>query len=670
MAEKYDDGIGVNILRWFATSSGTDGTFLHLGENEGFPDANLEILFESFSHQELMCAVRECIQKKSTGLTRELYRLQKLAISTVINTDKAEFSFSWVPYPQNTDYGLVTVRRTLSYQMLMKEYEHVRYMCETVGKGLGIFELDPVSGKSWLLFGTEEYSRLCTASIEELKQYGVPSVGRYIPEEDRRRAAKFMHQSMCSLTSWTIAPRIYRDGAYRFTRFAGYCTSGDNGTVLSSVIAEDFSDHAREIEKANVEKSASCMLRSFLSAVFDVSFYIDNQFRILDDSSKLEHFLGTRPKGLFLDSFLFSADQARFTTFMATRRKQEPTDIASMIRLRLCTGQQGVVIDVELFCSPNFIQSVDGLDYSSNVSTTCPSDSGTGPPPLTNGQPSEFLIGLRVLSDVAKNTPRLSEEPTGYLRIIRDIRFSLEHSSSLLDDWIVPNTELRVSPDSIEIQDSVVRKMVPEMQTPLRKSLDRREYISCTQLLNECEVGWDGTVSQMLLNSAKGESANDVRMMILEMVEKSTTDPFVVLEICILGLLSSISVDSEDGMSVDWLRRLFSQSLKIGNTLDGFPEIHLVMYYICVLWACFCKKHRRAEEAIAVLEHVVSDMKSYLVHYPECNVGKKLEFIARHNLTAEFLRTGNVFDALRLSSNMDLVLQTPELDVGGSLPFR
>ncbi len=134
MAEKYDDGIGVNILRWFATSSGTDGTFLQLGENEGFPDANLEILFESFSHQELMCAIRECIQKKSTGLTRELYRLQKLAITTVINTDKAEFSFSWVPYPQNADYGMVTVRRTLSYRMMMKEYEKSDICVRQLGK--------------------------------------------------------------------------------------------------------------------------------------------------------------------------------------------------------------------------------------------------------------------------------------------------------------------------------------------------------------------------------------------------------------------------------------------------------------------------------------------------------------------------------------------------------
>ena len=616
-----------------------------------------------------MYAIRECIQKKSVEFIRELRYLDNHVTRSRLKTDKVEFSFRWISFPENPKYGLVSICRSHSYQMLLKEYENIRYMCETVGKGLGIFELDPVSGKSWLLFGTEEYSRLCGASIEDLKEFGVPSVGRYIPDEDRRRAAKYMHQSMCSLTSWTIAPRIYRDGSYRFTRFAGYCTAGDNGTVLSSVIAEDFSDHAREIEKANVEKSASCMLRSFLSAVFDVSFYIDNQYRILDDSSKLEHFLGTRPKGLCLDSFLFSADQSRFSAFMTSRKKQQPTDIASMIRLRLCTGQ-GMLIDVELFCSPNFIQSVDGLDYSSNVSTVCPSDAGSGTLPVNDGQPTEFLIGLRVICDSSTSTGKLIDSATGYRGLVSDIRASLETAISSIHEWTVPGTDSGVSSDAADIEDCVIRRLSPERQTRFRSHLNDRDHNTLAALLIEADVALDVTVAQLFLNLAKRGSVDDARRIILMLDRwRTKTDAFVLIAICVFYLRLEVDQDTFSEDSIDWSRRFFAQTLKSADTLDDCAELQIIVHYICLLWSCLCKIQQRHEEATAVLEQVLADMNSYIVHYPECNIGKKLELVARHNLAVEFLRTGNVFDALRLSSDISMIAPRPEWERGRSRPF-
>ena len=642
--------IAEDVLVWFTSSLGTDGTYLHVEGFKGTPDTNLAYLCGVFREEDIMKCVHECIERRASGYIMELQHTDNSVIRDRLRTHKVYFSLDWVSCPVDSRYGVVKITRCLTYDMLLKEYECLRYLCETVGKGLGIFELDPVSGKSWLLFGTEEYSRLCTASMDELKEFGVPAVGRYIPDEDRRRAAKYMHQSMCSLSSWTIAPRIYRDGAYRFTRFAGICTPGDKGTVLSSVIAEDFSDHAREIEKANVEKSASCMLRSFLSAVFDVSFYIDNQYRILDDSSKIQHFLGTRTKGKPFEQFLLNTDQARFSSFMSSRKKDQPGEIASMIRVRICTGK-GDLMDVELFCSPNFVQSVDGLDFSSNVSTICPSDAG-----VIEDQPTEFLIGLRVLSDSPRPQDPIEQSTTrSYRDIVSCVRRAVDDTCTI-DDWIMPGSG-GPSPDSEEIEDTVLRFIPRDKQKAFRESITKRDFLSCEQVLRENDLDVGGIFGQMFINMAKSGMPFDETRRLLSTLNKSrsSNDIALLFEITLAGLSLGLGVSVSEGSFVDWLRLLFAQSIRAANVMEDIPDVHIIIYHVCVLWGCLCKKLGRLDEAVVVLEHTVTDLKSYTVLYPECRVGRKLEYIARHNLAVEMLRSGNFFDALRLSTNVGAI---------------
>lgn len=651
-----DRDVTVSLLRWFATNLGIDGSYLFLKDDDGLRDANMEKLLESFPEEDVMMAVHECIQTKSSGLIKKISYLTKSGMRERLGTDHVEFHFTWVPYPADACLGVVAIRRLISYQMLMTEYEYIKYMCETVGKGLGIFELDPVSGKSWLLFGTGEYSRLCTASIEELKQHGIPSVGRHVPEEDRRRAAKYMHQSMCSLSSWTISPRVFRDGAYRFTRFAGYCTSGDKGTVLSSVIAEDFSEHAREIEKANVEKSASGMLRSFLSAVFDVSFYLDNEYRILDDSTKLEHFLGTRPKGLLFNDLLLAADKARFNRFMTAQRNQHPENIASMVRLRLWTVG-GTLIDVELFSSPNFVQSMTGLDYTSNVSTMCSLEAG-----LADERPTEFLIGLRVLSDVAKNSPKLVDGTLGYQDVLCGIRQSLA-CTTLSDNWIVPGTVRIPKNAATEMEECLVRMVSPQLQKRFRECVTMRDFFGCKQLLKESRLGWEGLIPRFFLHLSQSAHVEDARD-ILFMVDRARlcSDSHLLFEICLFGISFGLNQSTIDRELLDFLRGLFAQSLRVANSVDDIPEIHIIVYYICILWGCMNRRLGRSGEAVAVLEHVVADLKSYLIRYPGCTLGERLEYIARQNLAVELLHNGDIYGAIRLSNTADTAIDV--LDPG------
>jgi PAS domain-containing protein len=344
----------IELLQWMVASLEGSAVILYIDGAEFSRSASAIALFGQFNEQLILSAIDECLSCETGEVAHTFPHVRSSQRRRFLGTDMVELVFKLSIFPGDPRYRMISIERGVSYDTLIEQYEYIRYLCETVDKGLGIFELDPSTGKSWLLWGSQKYAQLSGASIEELKEHGIPSVGRLVPNEDRERCEFFMRDGVSSMTGYSIVPRIFRDGEYRFTRYTVKCTPGDNGLIECSVISEDYNDEAIAREASIVEQSATQMLSSFMTAVFDVSFYIDSLMYIIDDSPKLRHFLGISESvaGQSIESFMLELDKKVFRDFISrfsgSVSSRSPCGfVAPMIRVRLFVGEVGLT-DVEI----------------------------------------------------------------------------------------------------------------------------------------------------------------------------------------------------------------------------------------------------------------------------------------------------------------------------------
>jgi len=270
-------------------------------------------------------------------------------------------------------YRAVLLERLPVYTDILQELTDLRFTCEAIPKGIALHMLDPVTGNNWYHYTSETYAQLSGCPVELLKRLGVKAVGSLCPPEDNMRATEAVLDAARKFGDSILTPRIFRQGSYKYTRFYGRAYPADNGLIQAAVIAEDYTEQAATMNNSNVYKCANYMLNSFVRAVFDVCFYTDSKFRILDDSPQLRYFFSNDPasslKLIPLEVFMrLSDDKERFrmytTRSLEAQAAEDPEKTilpaASMIRLRLAlAGDQ--LTDVQLYATPTYLHGIEGF---------------------------------------------------------------------------------------------------------------------------------------------------------------------------------------------------------------------------------------------------------------------------------------------------------------------
>lgn len=318
-----------------------------------------------------------------------------------------------------SEVRLVVMDRILNYEDLLEQFETVLFMCENIPRGIALHVLDPVSGRNWYRFPNKLYAELSGCTVETLEAQGVMAVGNLVPPEDNRRSSETILNAARTFGDCTITPRIYREGTYKYTRFYGRARPGENGVIENCVVAEDFTEQAQDMNRVNIYKCANYMLSSFARAVFDVCFYTDSKFRIIDDNPKLRYFFAVDTSTTLmytpLEAFMrLDEDKQRFRSYVAQRlevqAKSDPEELplqpaASMIPLRLALVGDSLC-SVQLYATPTYLHGMEGFGSSRG------SEEVAGPhqPRIVLNSESlqrgcMYLVGIRVVESHPREVP-------------------------------------------------------------------------------------------------------------------------------------------------------------------------------------------------------------------------------------------------------------------------
>jgi len=324
-----------------------------------------------------------------------------------LGRSKVHLRFTSHSLPALSGSRLVVVERCLRYEDLLDQFETVLFMCENIPRGIALHVLDPITGNNWYRFSSKLYAELSGCTVETLEQQGVMAVGNLVPPEDNRRSTETILNAARKFGDCTITPRIFRNGVYKYTRFYGRA----RGVIENSVVAEDFTERAQDMNKVNIYKCANYMLSSFARAVFDVCFYTDSKFRIIDDNPKLRYFFAIERNASLmntpLEAFMrLDEDKQRFRDYVAQRLEIQATSdpekvalqpAATMIALRLALVGDSLC-GVQLYATPTYLHAMEGFGSSHGADGT----TGLNMPRIVLDSESlqrgcMYLVGIRVV---------------------------------------------------------------------------------------------------------------------------------------------------------------------------------------------------------------------------------------------------------------------------------
>jgi hypothetical protein len=376
-------------------------------------------LFDEFTRETVLLNATKCTDTVSVTLDA----IKSGVREKFLGTDKTKLTFHSKPVPWDESLRLVTIDREPSYEQLQEQYGLITYTAETLDRGVGLMCLDLGAAKrTWFDYVSNRFSELIGNSVEELKTFGYPTFLNRIHPDDMKRVETQIEST--ELREWECPFRLLFDDEYVWRRFICNTLAGDeiNGvkSVQLAMILEDFTEGNVELERRENEpdKSSCFMLSSFISAVFDSSFYVDDNFQIVDDSRTLRFFLNGDPdtsiKGISLESLVESEeDRQRFREYLvkplqsqaSTANPEESLPAAPMIRLPMILGEHRIPTDVQIYACPTYLNAIEGLD-SMTVPQSVPF-LVVGNATLSSG--SNYLIGIRVVTQTSD--PTINEYP-------------------------------------------------------------------------------------------------------------------------------------------------------------------------------------------------------------------------------------------------------------------
>ena len=309
------------VIRWVVSHLPTEAVMI-LSSPTGVSICSSPMagkFMEIFGSENISDAARNCGEE----LVREFKVLVPEKKLEYLEMDTVEIRFKSKVIPQLPMASIVTMERLPVYDDLMAEFELVSYTAETLPKGIGLNLFDPTSEHNgdYFAYVTETFARLVGCTTEMLKGQGMSCIR--VNAEDVPKLYPGLFNTVKQLEDASVVVRVFTEGEYKWRRFLTRSIPGDNGLFMTCITVEDFTEDAQDLEFASKEsstdQSASFMLRSFVSALFDASFYVDSNFRIVDDSPKLRYFFSSDEsvKGQPIEVFIkLDEDQVRFHEYM------------------------------------------------------------------------------------------------------------------------------------------------------------------------------------------------------------------------------------------------------------------------------------------------------------------------------------------------------------------
>ena len=546
-----------------------------------------------------------------------------------------------------------------------------KFILDRFPRGVALLELDPKTGESWCIYANDEYCQLSNCTREELDKYGIPATGRHSPKEDHDRNTPIATLAASTFLPFSICYRVCYGEDYKWRRSSATYTKTDRGTLYMSCLIEDFTEGATVACCAELQESANLMLTSFVTALFDANCYVDENFGILDDSSKLRYLLTYNTEtsliGVSLSSFIpLTDDKDRFHKYISSCLGLA----APTIKVRMQLNGASALTDVQVYVTPTHRAS---SQFAS---------------PMQSDAHPVFLVGLRVVAAPEQHTtatprPRIAKDRTVYelQSVSRDLMAALrlvktaepcDHTVGLPSfEWIVP---LFAVSDGELMEEEVIRCMPNNTQWDMFQAARVDNYIGVGELL---EYTVEGSLNFMKKNFGKRINHSVFRFYLdivsrlspseghelLYLLDESLPIGSVIgweLTLCLLTAAYKNPECYSCPNSTDWLRDRLGKSLKSSSSLDKSQRLG-PMYWICLLWGAVQVKLNRQEEARATLKPVFADMQAYCMRHPESGSVRQLQAIIAHNVAVEFLRGGNVLKALEWAHKIQAIQLTTQV---------
>ncbi len=345
------------------------------------------------------------------------------------------------------DAVVVYIQRLPVYEELLDKNEMMEFLLETLPKGVALHKIDPETGKTSHPIINRKMAELCGGRVDEMRKEGSYVVTGSMQDEEREYLESVVTDAYANLSNASFTVNTLRaNGQYAPVRFSVKCYADDGGKLQGTAMAEEGIES--DIEHVSVRRSARLMLSSFLSAVFDVSFYVNSKFQFIEDSPRVRYFFSTEPtfalQGKPLEVFMtLDEDKHRFKEYMVRSLEQQmdsitvpeestnvTTDplfqspsrlvhsVAPMIKIRLSTAEN-ILSDCQVFATPTYCgtpitsrsMSIGSMESSSSSSVSA-SDFSINTSGSGGGEPV-YLVGVRVLRASVHGTgipPVLSEE--------------------------------------------------------------------------------------------------------------------------------------------------------------------------------------------------------------------------------------------------------------------
>ena len=543
-------------------------------------------------------------------------------------------------------------------------------------RGIALLELEPESGKSTCLYANDLYCQLCNASLDDLIEFGIPATGRHIPKEDRDRTGLVATDAGKSLSPFTVCYRVCHGDEFKWIRASAVYQPSPSGNLYMFCVLEDYTEGAKLESDRKVQESASLMLSSFVTALFDASCYIGSDFRIVDDGAKLRGFFSSDVEvslvGVSLCSYIsLIEDQLRFKDFMSRAFLCEKLPVAPMIRLRMSLADNPLC-DVQVYVAK--VVCLDALPAS-----------------------ERYLVGIRVMPssgtssvrvvEAQRETRRLAVSSNPFINVTRDLLVALTVADIQEPgevpgafEWIVPLFEVS---DSELIEEELIRALPNNIQWDMFQASRAHNFSACAQLLAFTIEGnlnvLAGVFHQFLGKKSKYHyvfrffcnmvphlapaDGYELLYVLDEALERMPGENEVIamdVTLCLLTAAYRNPLCFGCPNSTDWLRDRFSKAMSSCSSIDKSRRLGPV-YWICTLWGAVQAKQGRFDEAKAILENTFADMVKYCTRHPEVASVRKLQAVVAYNIAAEHLRECNLIMSLRWAHKIQDIVQVSQV---------
>ena len=539
--------------------------------------------------------------------------------------------------------AIATLRPVPDRATMVGRLAEYQYLVETLKVGSALFEVDLKTETSHAILCSDRYTQLMGVERAELERVGVKAVRPVIHPADRAKHDGVMEDAIRNHRSHSGPFRVTND-QWRF--FVATWKSDSLDRVFLSIAIADFTEAAVEKRLAHSALSASLSLSCLMQELFTVTFHMDEDLNVLDDTAAVRRFFGITASVAMLNIAPAEETRKAIASYLQTRpgTGRDAQSLPSVISVPLQSGSG--LRTAHMFAYAAFPDAADPLP-------TPLMDSLVGPSPVS---PRQFLVAVRWQDSEpeitrsptpvgpSRHTPHVTEAGDRAVR-----RLVLEALSK------IPNAPVR------ELHELPIKWILPAytvsdfeavreellMSLPLRDAhiLDFGDIDECIEMLQAAETP-DWLKFRFLLGLVAQNQTEDFLRHVSCLVELAGDRPAARLELALVVTSEAVACPSAfTGERLSMVRSVFMRALQPGVIDNGFlqPGVH----FLTILFACFSHLTGRDGDARELLTGSLDDLELLLVQRGYMPSLWQLSMVASHNLALDAWTRGDTIGTFK-----------------------